>query len=309
MEPTKTLAATRLPDPPEGKGGWPWVAPSARAPLPGDRAWPMISVVIPSYQQGQFLEECIRSVLLQDYPNFECIVMDGGSTDESVEILKKYGAHLAHWQSAKDNGQGAAINDGFALSKGDVLGWINSDDMQLPGALRAVAEAFRRSGADIVYGDALTTFEGEQVTEYWEANWVIKPFLQFGGIVSSHAIFWKRSVHCEIWTEMNCNIDGELWRRLIPGRRLKYLPQPLGLYRVHPETKSQAEKWREAWKRDLVLLEARHGKESRNRVFRRLYAGSQKLFKWFAWRRNVEGKRKVLQACGWDNRKWRGPRP
>ncbi len=101
-----------------------------------------ISVVTPSYNQGKYLEATVLSVLRQDYPNIEYRVLDGGSTDGSVDILKKYGSRLAYWCSQKDGGQAQAIANGFAQSTGDILCWLNSDDLFLPGALSAVAECF-----------------------------------------------------------------------------------------------------------------------------------------------------------------------
>jgi glycosyltransferase involved in cell wall biosynthesis len=309
MEAADTSPLLRLPDFPDGKSGWPW-ATSSRAPAnSAGRDWPRITVVTPSFQQSAYLEECIRSVLMQGYPNLEYIVIDGGSTDGSVEILKKYEAYLSYWQSEKDAGQGDAINQGFDRSTGDILGWINSDDLMLPGALFAVGRTFMLSNSEIVYGDALNAFEDDRTLQYWQAYWLTGSFLQFGGVISSHAIFWRRAAHVPIWSELNCNIDGELWRRLIPRRRVHYIPQPLGVCRVHSETKSNADRWRELWRQDRELVEARHGKETKSRVLRHLFNRSQLIFKWFTWRRNIGGKRSVLEACGWADRGWRGPRP
>src|SRR2546426_12347701 len=97
------------------------------------------TIVTPSYNQGRFLEQTIQSVIGQQYPNLEYIVMDGGSTDNSVEIIRKYEDQLAFWVSEKDEGQSAAINAAFAKSTGEILGWVNSDDMYLPGTLEYVA--------------------------------------------------------------------------------------------------------------------------------------------------------------------------
>ncbi len=141
-----------FPPPPSGKTGWPWdTVPTP--PQPGDADLPSITLVTPSYNQGQFIEETIRSVLLQGYPNLEYIVMDGGSRDGTVEILKKYEPWLAHWQSAKDGGQTAAINGGFARATGELRGWQNSDDYFLPGALLAAGRAARaQPETDVFYG-------------------------------------------------------------------------------------------------------------------------------------------------------------
>ena len=298
-----------MPAPPADRAGWPW---NVETELPDEadwKAWPRISIVTPSFQQGAYLEECIRSVLLQNYPNLEYVVIDGGSNDGSAEVIARYASFLSHWQSKKDAGQGDAINQGFARTSGDVLGWINSDDLLLPGALLAVAKEFMRGAPDIVYGDALNFFEDDRSLQYWQGHWVTRSFLQFGGLISSHAVFWKRSIHVPIWSELNCNVDGELWQRLVPGRMLRYLPRPLGVCRVHGETKSNAERWRDKWRQDDELIWRRHGRPTDSRAFRAFYSRSQRVFKWAAWRRARTEKRSVIAACRWPERTWRGPRP
>ena len=117
-----------LPPPPPGKRGWPWIEASVELPdpMPDGQEWPRVSIVTPSYQQGPFIEETIRSVLLQGYPNLEYIVIDGGSTDETVAILRKYEKWIAYWVSEADKGQSEAINKGFAKASGDLFGWPNA---------------------------------------------------------------------------------------------------------------------------------------------------------------------------------------
>jgi glycosyltransferase involved in cell wall biosynthesis len=134
-----------LPPPPPGKTGWPWtIATEVLPPTRSDgSAWPRISIITPSYNQGQFLEETIRSVLLQSYPNLEYIVIDGGSSDGSAAIVKKYENWLAYWVSEKDSGQPQAINKGIARITGAVFNWINSDDLLLPAALQIIATQSR----------------------------------------------------------------------------------------------------------------------------------------------------------------------
>jgi glycosyltransferase involved in cell wall biosynthesis len=120
--------------------------------------WPKIRVVTPSYNQGKFIEEAIRSVLLQGYPNLEYVITDGGSTDNTLEIIQAYEPWLSHWVSEKDRGQAHAVNKGWASASGDILGWLNSDDVYAPEALFAVAEAWNEAGKPgLLYGDALST--------------------------------------------------------------------------------------------------------------------------------------------------------
>lgn len=115
--------------------------------------WPRISVVTPSYNQAQFIEETIRSVIHQGYPNLEYIIMDGGSTDKTVDVIKKYEPWVTYWVSEKDRGQGHAVNKGWAMATGEILGWLNSDDFYMPGALHQVAEAYSKGGQGLIYGD------------------------------------------------------------------------------------------------------------------------------------------------------------
>lgn len=135
---------TDLPKPPPGKSGWPWTESSLPMPrlMPNGFEWTRISIVTPSYNQEQYIEETIRSVLLQGYPNLDYIIIDGGSRDGSVEIVRKYEKYLTYWVSESDGGQSHAINKGFAKSSGNILCWINSDDMFKPGTLEMVARIF-----------------------------------------------------------------------------------------------------------------------------------------------------------------------
>ena len=115
---------------------------------------PRISVVTPSFNQGRFLEQCITSVLNQDYPDLEYIVIDGGSSDESVDVLRRYEKHFAFWVSEPDKGQSDALNKGFRRATGDLAVWLNADDFFLPGAFAAVAAAYQQNpDASFYFGD------------------------------------------------------------------------------------------------------------------------------------------------------------
>ncbi len=151
-----------LPTPPSGRSGWPWT--EAPDPLPLTRTdgqpWPHISIVTPSYNQGAFIEETIRSVLLQGYPALTYVVIDGGSTDQSVAIIEKYSPWIDYWVSEQDRGQSHAINKGLAHCEGQLFNWLNSDDILLPGALAAIGAAYDRRQPDaIISGVTLHTDE------------------------------------------------------------------------------------------------------------------------------------------------------
>ena len=151
-----TIPSNGYPPPPPGKWGWPWTEYCAAVPpfMPDGRPWPRISIVTPSYDQGKYLEETIRSVLQQNYPNLEYFILDGGSTDNSVEIIRKYERWLTFWSSGKDGGQVDAINKGLAQCSGEITSWLNSDDHYRQDALRHAAEAFDPEGThQIVIGE------------------------------------------------------------------------------------------------------------------------------------------------------------
>ena len=132
-----------LPYPPPNKTGWPWLYGKAPVFDPNlETKWPKISIVTPCYNHGEFIEETIRSVLLQGYPNLEYIIIDGGSSDNSVAIIKKYQPWLAYWVSEPEQGEYNAINKGFSRLSGDIMAWINSSDMYYPSAFRTVSEIF-----------------------------------------------------------------------------------------------------------------------------------------------------------------------
>lgn len=132
-----------LPPPPAGSRGWPW-DPQTKPRAAGGGPWPRITVVTPSFNQARFVEATLRSVLLQGYPDLEYVVMDGGSSDGSAEVIRKYGPWLSRWASEPDRGQSHALNKGLSLATGRIVAWVNSDDRLMPGALFGVARAAAR---------------------------------------------------------------------------------------------------------------------------------------------------------------------
>ena len=163
--------------------------------------YPRITIITPSYNQGQFIEETIQSVLNQGYPNLEYIIIDGGSTDQTVEIIKRYAAQIAYWVSEPDRGQTHAINKGLAQATGEILAYLNSDDYYLPGALHAVAKYFGcNPQVDLLHGCCRYVNEqgepiGEQcgniqslaeILDLWGTWWKRRQFVQ-------PEVFWTRA--------------------------------------------------------------------------------------------------------------------
>ena len=239
-----------LPPPPLGKTGWPWIEQSRALPdvMPDGNPWPKISIVTPCYNHRNFLEETIRSVLLQGYPDLEYIIIDGGSTDGSVEIIKKYEPWLAYWVSEKDRGQAHAINKGFARASGEIIAWLNSDDMYVMDSLVKVADIFTNEKHDFIYGRPLCLYpQGEY--QLGKLN-MPDPKLNFLKCwIHQPSAFWKR----EVWEKAGpldesfyiC-MDHDFWIKVInAGFRTIGVDTTLAVFRVHLESKTfqPNEKW------------------------------------------------------------------
>jgi glycosyltransferase involved in cell wall biosynthesis len=257
-----------LPPPPEGKTGWPWTEETSPVPesMPDGKPWPRISIVTPSYNQGQFIEETIRSVLLQGYLDLEYIIIDGGSTDESVEIIRKYERWITFWVSEPDSGQTDAINKGFKRSTGEIVAWLNSDDLYTAGALFTAAKAFaEQPHSAVVYGkidviDADTTaillYESVlshisscdfSLEELYRRDYIPQP----ASFISAEAIkeigFLDERFHYAM--------DYDLWVRLGQGGAvMQYIPKTLAWFRMHESSKSVSQE--EAfWPESFMLFD------------------------------------------------------
>src|SRR3989304_2374700 len=223
---------------------------------------PLVSIVTPSYNQGSFLEETIRSVLEQDYPHLEYIIVDGGSTDGSREIIECYSDRLAWWISEPDQGQTDAINKGFARAKGEILAWLNSDDTYLPGAVsEAVAFLGSHPEVGMVYGDANLIDETGKVIGKFPARQTDYRRLMRGYVhVPQQSAFFRS----RLWQQVgpldpafHDAMDYDLWVRLSRISPIIYTSRLWANFRLHGSSKT-ASKGSLCWP-EMVLVHRRQG--------------------------------------------------
>ena len=225
-----------LPAPPAGKTGWPWTTDGPRPEHESFAAidLPAVAIVTPSYQQCEFLEETIRSVLLQGYPKLSYAIMDGGSTDGSLAIIEKYAPWLDNWVSEPDGGQAAAIDKGFQRTLGPILGWLNSDDVFAPGALWTAINEFRQHpGAVLVYGDAeKIARDGAPLGRVGEVRPCDQHYLVTeDNAVAQPAAFFQRAAYeaaGRLDHKLYWALDYDLWIRLSSQGPLRYVTRNIG---------------------------------------------------------------------------------
>ena len=207
---------------------------------------PTITIVTPSYQQGRFLGRTIYSVASQRYPGLEYVVQDGGSSDQTLEVLRRFDPVLARWVSEPDNGQADAINRGFRETTGELMAWLNSDDLLLPGSLAYVARFFaEHPQVDVVYGHRLMIDENDDQI----GAWILPPHddlvLTLADYVPQETLFWRR----RIWDAAGGSVDPTFvyaldWDLLLrfrdAGARMARMPRFIGAFRVHDEQKTTA---------------------------------------------------------------------
>ena len=210
--------------------------------------WPTISIVTPSYNQAAYLEETIRSILLQGYPNLEYLVIDGGSSDGSRRIIEKYQPWLSYWVSEPDRGQANAINKGLRRISGNIFNWINSDDVLLPDCLYAIVDAYRHHSDALLAGEVVSRYEASGATkrahqtdldyrrliEFWNHSASIHP----QGIFIPVQLMNKVGTMDET---LHYAFDYDLFIRLTSIAKVTHIDRPLAEYRYHSTSKSVAQ--------------------------------------------------------------------
>jgi len=205
---------------------------------------PLVSIVTPSFNQARYLETTLRSVLGQDYPHIEYLVVDGGSTDGSVEIIQRYADRLAWWVSEPDRGQADGINKGLRRAQGEIVAWLNSDDVYAPWAVReAVATFQRHPEAGLVFGDALSIDATGRAFHTLKAGpWGLDELMTFH-ILTQPAVFMRRDVAAQVGfldEDFHFLLDHRLWLKIAARARLVYVPRIWAFARYHTEAKNAA---------------------------------------------------------------------
>ncbi len=236
-----------FPAPEYPKDGWPWTDVDVERRSDLEEDWPRLTVIMPSYNQGNFIEESIRSVLLQAYPNLEFIIMDGGSTDNTVKIIKKYEKWITYWESKEDRGQSHAINKGFAMSTGEYVAWLNSDDLYCMGALVAIAKAIKRNPlSGMIYGAGYKIDYNSKVIVGIPFRPYNKKLLSTRFYLLQQSSFIKRAVLGQdkmVKEQLHFTMDWELSIRVSRRAPVTAIESEIGMFRIHDVCKTQTGKW------------------------------------------------------------------
>lgn len=246
---------------------------------------PLVSIISPSFNQAVFLEQTLLSVLNQDYPNLEYWVIDGGSTDNSLEIIKQYAPRLAGWVSEKDKGQADGVNKGLAKATGEIIGWLNSDDRYHPGAIADAVEAFRlHPEASFVFSDVESIDEhGNAFNLMRYGDWKLSDLMTFH-IIGQSGVFMRREVLEQAgYLDLSYNylLDVQLWLRMAAIAEPHYVPGKVwAAARIHSDAKNvaHAEKFgEEAFRVAKWLCEDPRFYPLSANIFKKIWAGAHRL--------------------------------
>lgn len=227
-----------------------------------DSSYPKITIVTPSYGQAVFLERTILSVLNQNYPNLEYIIIDGGSKDGSIDVIKKYEKYLDYWTSEPDRGQAHAVNKGWERANGEILGWVNSDDLLLPGSLRNIASAFLDNPETvIVYGQSYYIDQEDQVIRRFETEAFSKELFREICYICQPSVFFRKNVIGKVGMldeGLKFCMDYDFWIRASNIFDFTYIREYLSGTRVHGTSKTMS-LWKNAAREDVQLIKKHFG--------------------------------------------------
>jgi len=271
--------------------------------------YPNISIVTPSFNQGKFLEETIQSLFNQNYPTLEYFIVDGGSTDNSGDIIKKYEDKIDWWVNEPDKGQSDAINKGFQKAKGDWLCWVNSDDILLPDVLEKVAKAFNKNPeVDIITGNVLYINEDDFIVRCVRVprmRWFF--YRRSVGFFTAPAIFFKKELYEKVGgldINLHYSMDIDLWHKFrLAGANIYHIKEYLGAFRVHSFSKTGPR-----MKGDKIYFEHPETTLIRKRYIPTVSKNTVRLFRFVykLWQVvNLNYFRGWLDLQKWKGKKWK----
>lgn len=235
----------KLPEPPEGKKGWPWTEETETRIYANFKSFPKISIVTPSFNQGKFIEQTIRSVLLQNYPNLEYIIIDGGSTDETSDIINKYKPWIKYYVSEKDRGQTHAINKGIRKCEGEIFNWLNSDDYYNRSCFKFLAENFLDKETEVVSGKYRFFYEDgskEKIIDLKMRNTLEESIALVA--VNQPSTFFRMGIVKslgELDERLNYLMDQDLWKKYLfkyGQEKIKIINEVIVSFRFHTGSKT-----------------------------------------------------------------------
>lgn len=237
-----------------------------------------ISIIVPSYNQGRFLEQTLRSILCQGYPNLEVLVLDGGSTDDSVAIIERYAPQLTYWRSHRDGGHAAAVAEGLNMATGDICAFVNSDDMLAPGALDAAERAFARyPEVDWIIGDTCLIDEHSRPYHYLREPYILKQWQIFvRNCIPQPSVFWRKSFydgHAAINPNLSFCMDPDLFFQFWKSNEPMMLRRLISYQRHHASTKTATLKDVAAREYPLLLEKYFQVRASSSKLARLLWRG------------------------------------
>ena len=224
---------------------------------------PTVSIVVPSFQQARFLDEALGSLLQQRDQIHEIIVMDGGSTDGSKDIIERYQSDLTHWQSEKDEGQADTIINGFNRATGDILAWVNSDDALFPGAVREMRDWFSCCpNTGLFEGNTIVINERSEVIRCDRRAGPSDRWARFGYMRAHQpSTFFRRSLYESVGgldRSMHCTMDTDLWYRMLPTANARRINKYIGVHRIHTDAKGEHERWKAQYDKERAILDERY---------------------------------------------------